>query len=96
LSAPLDEVAEKNPGRPAHPAGDPLGPLEQRLAEAKTGIAPLNNKLAIKDVLMDLKLLAVDCDRAKKMSASDRRWPRPKRREQNCLSSLSAWPDRRA
>lgn len=66
LSALLDGVAEKNPGRPTHPADDQRQALEQQLSEAKTEIELLNHKLALKDVLMDLNLPAVDCDRAKK------------------------------
>lgn len=66
LSALLDGLSEKNPGRPAHPSNDRRQELERQLAEARSRIELLNHKLALKDVLMDLKLPSAGCDRAKK------------------------------
>ena len=66
LSALLDGVSDQSPGRPAHPVDDQRRDLERQLSEAMTEIELLNHKLALKDVLMELKLPAADCDRAKK------------------------------
>ena len=66
LKGLLDGVAEKTPGRPAHPCDENQQALEEQLAEAKTQIELLNHKLELKDVLLELKLPEAGCDRAKK------------------------------
>ena len=66
LNALLDGVANQSPGRPVHASDDHLQALEGQLAEAMTQIELLNHKLALKDVLMDLKMPPTGCDRAKK------------------------------
>ena len=66
LSALLDGVAEKAPGRPGHPSDDRHQDLERQLNEAKRQIELLNHKLALKDVLWEMKLPAPGCGRAKK------------------------------
>ena len=66
LNALLDGVADQSPGRPAHPPDDHRQALERQLSEAMTRIELLNHKLALKDVLMDLKLPTPGGDRAKK------------------------------
>ena len=66
LSALLYGVADQSPGRPAHPPDDHRQALERQLSEATTQIELLNHKLALKDVLMDLKLPTPGGDRAKK------------------------------
>jgi transposase len=66
LNALLDGVANQNPGRPVRASDDHLQALEGQLAEAKTQIELLNRKLALKDVLMDLKMATANCDRTKK------------------------------
>jgi hypothetical protein len=66
LDALLDGLADQRPGRPAHPSDDRRQELERQLSEAKKQIELLNHKLALKDVLTDLKLPTAGCDRAKK------------------------------
>jgi len=66
LNALLDGVADQSPGRPAHPPDGHRQALESQLSEAMTRIELLNHKLALKDVLMDLKLPTPGGDRAKK------------------------------
>jgi len=67
LSALLDGVSDQSPGRPASsPSEDHQPELEKQLAEAAAEIELLNHKLALKDVLMDLKLPKPGLDRAKK------------------------------
>jgi hypothetical protein len=66
LSALLDGVSDQSPGRPASPSDDQRLDLERQFAEATTQIDLLNHKLALKDVLNDLKLPGTGCDRAKK------------------------------
>ena len=66
LSALLDGLSDQLPGRPASPSDDQRPELERQLAEATTQIDLLNHKLALKDVLNDLKLPATGSDRAKK------------------------------
>ena len=66
LNALLDGVANQSPGRPVRVSDDHRQALEGQLAEAMTQIELLNHKLALKDVLMDLKVAATGCDRAKK------------------------------
>ncbi len=66
LSSLLDGVADQSPGRRAHPSDEKRQELERQLSEANTEIELLNHKMALKDVLMDLKLPTTGCDRAKK------------------------------
>ena len=66
LAALLDGLSDHRPGRPASRSDDQRLDLERQLAEATTQIDLLNHKLALKDVLNDLKLPATGCDRAKK------------------------------
>ncbi|BBO72984.1 hypothetical protein DSCW_21540 [Desulfosarcina widdelii] len=66
LSALLDSVTDQLPGRPPHPADDHRQWLEKQLGEANRQIDLLNHKMALKDVLMDLKLPSTGSDRAKK------------------------------
>jgi transposase len=66
LSAFLEGVADQRPGRPADPSDDRCQLLEKQLSEAKQEIALLNHKMALKDILMDLKLPETGSDRAKK------------------------------
>lgn len=66
LAALLDGLSDQRPGRPASPSDDQRLDLERQLAEATTQIDLLNHKLALKDILNDLKLPATGCDRAKK------------------------------
>ena len=73
LSALLEGVTDLHPGRPPDPLDDRCQSLEKQLAEAKREIELLNHKMALKDVLMDLKLPQTGGDRTKKkMSASNR------------------------
>ena len=66
LSALLDGVSDQSPGRPASPSDDQRQELEKQLAEATAEIDLLNHKLALKDVLMDLKLPASGLGRTEK------------------------------
>ena len=66
LSAMLDGVADQSPGRPIPPCDDHRRQLERQLTEAQRQIELLNHKLALKDVLMDLKMPTTGCDRTKK------------------------------
>jgi transposase len=66
LRALLDGVADQSPGRPSRPSDDHHQALERQLSEAMTQVELLNHKLALKDVLMDLKLPTTGCDRTKK------------------------------
>lgn len=66
LSALLDSVTDQPPGRPAQPLDDQRHGLEKQLREANRQIELLNHKIALKDVLMDLKLPRTGSDRAKK------------------------------
>jgi transposase len=66
LSAMLDATADQSPGRPSKPSDDQRLSLEKQLTEARREINLLNHKLALKDVLVDLKLPTTGCDRAKK------------------------------
>lgn len=66
LSALLDSVTDQPPGRPPHPPDDHRQWLEKQLGEANRQIDLLNHKMALKDVLMDLKLPPTGSDRAKK------------------------------
>ena len=66
LSALLDGMADQSPGRPVHPSDEHRQSLERQLTEANRQIELLNRKMALKDVLMELKLPTTGCDRAKK------------------------------
>jgi hypothetical protein len=66
LSALLDGVTDHHPGRPPDPSNDRCQTLEKRLWEAKREIELLNRKMALKDVLMELKLPEIGGDRTKK------------------------------
>lgn len=66
LSALLDSVTDQPAGRPPHPSDDHRQWLEKQLGDAHRQIDLLNHKMALKDVLMDLKLPQTGSDRAKK------------------------------
>ena len=66
LNALLGSVTDQHPGRPPNPSDDCCQSLEKQLAEANRQIELLNHKMALKDVLMDLKLPKTGGDRAKK------------------------------
>jgi transposase len=66
LTALLEGVTDQQPGRPADPSDDRCQSLEKQLSEAKREIELLNHKMALKDVLMDLKLPKTGKDRMKK------------------------------
>ena len=66
LSALLDSVTDQSPGRPSLPADDHRRWLEKQLQDANRQIDLLNHKMALKDVLMELKLPEAGSDRAKK------------------------------
>lgn len=66
LSAMLDGITDQSPGRPVKPLDVHQRSLEIQLAEAKRQIELLNHKLALKDVMIDLKLPEAGCDRVKK------------------------------
>jgi len=66
LNALLGSVTDQHPGRRPNPSGDRCQSLEKQLAEANRQIDLLNHKMALKDVLMDLKLPQTGADRAKK------------------------------
>ncbi|WP_319524324.1 hypothetical protein [uncultured Desulfosarcina sp.] len=66
LSGLLDSVTDQPPGRPAHPSDDHRQWLEKQLQDANRQIDLLNRKMALKDVLMDLKLPQTGSDRTKK------------------------------
>lgn len=66
LSALLDSVTDQPPGRPSHPSEDHRQWLEKQLQDANRQIELLNHKMALKDVLMDLKLPQTGSDRTKK------------------------------
>ena len=66
LSALLDSVTDQPPGRPAHPPDDHRQWLEKQLQDANRQIDLLNRKMALKDVLMDLKLPQIGSGRTKK------------------------------
>jgi transposase len=61
----LDGVADQSPGRPPQPSDNHRQALERQLSEAHQDIELLNQKMALKDVLMDLKLQP-GCDWTKK------------------------------
>jgi len=66
LNALLDNVTDQVAGRRAHPSGDRIQLLEKQLSRAHREIELLNRKMALKDVLMELKLPETGCDRVKK------------------------------
>jgi transposase len=66
LNALLDSVTDQPPGRPSLPSDDHRQWLEKQLQDANREIDLLNHKMALKDVLMDLKLPETGSDRAKK------------------------------
>jgi hypothetical protein len=66
LCALLDSVTDQHPGRPPDPGDARCQALEKQLSEATREIELLNHKMALKDVLMDLKLPQTGSDRAKK------------------------------
>lgn len=66
LSALLDGVTDQDSGRRAHPSDDQRQCLEKQLAEAMRQIELLNHKLALKDVLMELKHPRAGGNRAEK------------------------------
>jgi transposase len=66
LNALLAHVTDHPSGRRAHPSDDRIQDLETKLAQAQREIELLNRKMALKDVLMELKLPEAGGDRAKK------------------------------
>jgi transposase len=66
LSAMLNGITDQSPGRPVKPLDEDHRSLEKQLVEAKREIDLLNQKLALKDVMIDLKLPPTGCGRAKK------------------------------
>jgi DNA-binding transcriptional regulator YiaG len=66
LNALLDNVTDLPPVRRAHPLDNRILDLEKQLALAHREIDLLNRKMALKDVLMELKLPETSSDRAKK------------------------------
>lgn len=66
LSAFLEGVTDQDPGRRPHPLDDRCQLLEKQLKEAKREIELMNHKMALKDVLMELKLPKTGGSRAKK------------------------------
>jgi transposase len=66
LNALLDNVTDQVAGRHAHPSNDRIQLLEKQLSLAHREIDLLNRKMALKDVLMKLKLPETGSDRAKK------------------------------
>jgi len=65
LAALLDGVADQPPGRPQKALDAGQEELARQLAASQRQCALLEHKLALKDVLMDLKL-ETGSDRAKK------------------------------
>ena len=65
LSAMLEGLTEQPPGRPRQPADTGKQPLEKQLAQALRDNEILKHKMALKDVLTELKL-EPGMDRAKK------------------------------
>jgi transposase len=66
LSAMLDGITDQSPGRPVKAVDEDRQGLEKELADARRQIELLNHKLALKDVMIELKLPETGCDRAKK------------------------------
>jgi transposase len=65
LAALLGSLEDQHPGRPAQPADNQRQRLEKQLEQAHRDNALLTHKIAIQDVLGDLKLQP-GCDREKK------------------------------
>ena len=65
LSALLGSLEDQPPGRPAQPVDSHRLALEKQLEQAHRDIVLLNHKMALKDLLTDLKL-EPGVDRAKK------------------------------
>jgi transposase len=65
LAALLGSLEDQNPGRPAQPADNRQQSLEKQLEQAHRENALLTHKIAIQDVLTDMKLKP-GCDRVKK------------------------------
>ena len=59
-------MTDQHPGRRPIVVDEQRQLLERQLLEANRQIDLLNQKMALKDVLMDLKLPETGCDRAKK------------------------------
>lgn len=66
LTGMLEGVTDQDPGRRPHSPDDRCQLLERQLKEANREIELLNHKMALKDVLMDLKLPKTGGSRAKK------------------------------
>lgn len=66
LNALLDNVTDQRPGRHAHPSDGRIQELEKQLSLAHREIDLLNRKMALKDVMMKLKLPETGGDRTKK------------------------------
>ena len=66
LNALLEHVTDHPPGRRAHPSDERIQDLETKLAQAQREIELLNRKMALKDVLMELKLPEAGGERVKK------------------------------
>ena len=66
LSALLDSVTDQPPGRPPDPLDDHRQWLAKQLRDARREIDLLNHKMALKDVLTELKRPQTGSDRAKK------------------------------
>ena len=76
LNALLDNVTDQPPGCRANPSDGHIQDLEKQLSQAHREIDLLNRKMALKDVLMELKLPEAGGERVKKkMTRSARRWP---------------------
>ena len=66
LNALLEHVTDQPPGRRSHPSDSRIQDLEKQLSRAHQQIELLNRKMALKDVVMELKLPETGSDRAKK------------------------------
>ena len=70
LSALLSSIADKASGRPSQPVDSEKQALERQLEQAHRECAILQHKMALKDVLVELKLTPGMNRAEKKMSAS--------------------------
>jgi transposase len=66
LNAMFDGITDQSPGRPVKALDEDRQSLDRELAEARRQIELLNHELALKDVMIELKLPETGCDRAKK------------------------------
>ena len=66
LSALLGSLEDQPAGRPAQPVDRHRQALEKQLVQAQRETALMRHKMALKDVLMELKLPETGSDRAKK------------------------------